>query len=79
MPEQILTSVRTIEELAEILLRSELQPVQQQYCQMVKVPAAFLSNLAQDFVSYHKLLGNMVLVEEVSLRYYYLVHVLKYV
>jgi hypothetical protein len=37
---------------------------------MIKVPAAFLSNLAQDFVSYHKLLGNMVLVEEIEFDLY---------
>lgn len=83
VPEQMLSSLRTIEELVEILLRDELvgriQPaehgamVPKDCCQMIKVPTAFLTTLAHDFANFNKLLGGMVILEEAEFDLYRLV------
>ncbi|MFN3397930.1 MAG: hypothetical protein ACK4ZS_05270, partial [Sulfurimicrobium sp.] len=83
VPEQMLSSLRTIEELVEILLREDLvgripsgehgAMVPKDCCQMIKVPTAFLTTLAHDFANFNKLLSGMVILEEAEFDLYHVV------
>jgi light-regulated signal transduction histidine kinase (bacteriophytochrome) len=71
LPDQILSSVRTIHDITELLLRvPSLDASLREYIQMVKLPSAFLSNLAQDLLTYCKLVGQQVSLEQVEFDLY---------
>lgn len=87
VPEQMLSSLRTIEELVDILLRDEALGRMQtsehasssgvvapkDCAQMIKVPTAFLTTLAHDFANFNKLLGGLVILEETEFDLYNMV------
>lgn len=88
IPEQMLSSLRTIEELVDLLLRNEglarfpgdehntgaMLP--KDCAQMIKVPTAYLTTLAHDFANFNKLLSGMVILEEAEFDLYNLVRIL---
>ena len=77
----MLSSLRTIEELVDILLRDEIvgrlrtdehggAMAPKDCAQMIKVPTAFLTSLAHDFANFNKLLSGMVILEEAEFDLY---------